>query len=741
MADAHAFLVNLTLVLCTAAVTTYLFQRIRQPVVFGYMVAGMLVGPHVAVPLQADPQMVGTLSELGVILLMFVLGLDFRIRKLAQLAPTVGVVALVETSMMMLFGFVAGRLLGWTTMESVFTGAIVAISSTTIIVKAFAAQGVRGQFTSLVFGVLISEDIIAILLIAILTTVAAGGGVSAGIVATTAGKLALFLLGLLGVGLLVVPRLMRRVVQLQRSETTLIVGLGICFAGALLALSAGYSVALGAFIAGSLVSESGEGKRVERLVTGIRDMFVAIFFVSVGMMIDPRLIAANWVAVVVLSVVVICGKLIGVSSAVFLTGNDVRTSVQVGMTATQIGEFAFIIAALGLSSGATGEFLYPVAVAVSAITTLTTPLLIRASGPFASLVDRKLPRPLQTFVGLYGSWIEHLRGASSEAGLMAQVRRKILLLAVDAMLLSGVVIGAAFARQPIANWIAGIGPVSSTVSVVVLLAGGSLLAVPLVVGILRVSRAFALMLALRALPAPEENRLDYAEAPRQVLITTLQLALVTVTGLLVVAVTGPFVPLGHGVVVLALVVGWLGAVFWKQTAELYGHTQAGAEVLLSALAKGLAAQQPPDETDVPAVTGERQVQDFALVHRILPGLGDPVPVAITDSSPTVGRSLRELQLRSLTGAVVLAITRGAERVMLPVGSERLRAGDVVALAGTSRAIDAARDLLLQGTMGEPAAEGLPGQAEADYRGVAAGEGDEGVSEGVSTESGNHMAFE
>jgi CPA2 family monovalent cation:H+ antiporter-2 len=690
MHDAHAFLANLTLVLCVAALTTYLFQRIRQPVVFGYLVAGMIVGPHVGVPLFADLSMVTTLSELGVIMLMFGLGLEFSLRKLVQVGPTAGVVALVDTSVMLVFGYGAGQLLGWSTLESVFCGAIVAISSTTIIVKAFAEQGVKGRFTELVFGILISEDLIAILLIAVLTTVAAGGGVSAGEVGITAGKLVLFLGGFVGIGLLVVPRLVRTIVRLDRPETTLIVSLGLCFGGALLALGAGYSVALGAFIAGSLVAESGEARRVEHLIAGVRDMFGAIFFVSVGMMIDPRLVADHWGAVVLLSVVVIAGKLIAVSTGAFLMGNDVRTSTQAGMSLTQIGEFAFIIAALGLSSGVVREFLYPVAVAVSAITTLTTPLLIRASGPFASIVDRHLPRPLQTFVGLYGSWIERLRAASVDAGFAPLVRRKVLLLAMDGLLLAGVVIGVAFSKAPLAGYVERSTAFSPRVSNVVLYLLAALVAAPLVIGIVRVSAAFASLLAYRALPLAAGNRLDYAQAPRQVLMATLQLALVTVSGLLVVVVTGPFVPLGRGAVVLALVVGWLGVVFWRSTANLYGHTRAGAQVLIAALAKGMVAP-PVDAEGAHVATPPR---DFSAVYRVLPGLGDPMPVLILPDSPAVGRTLGDLQLRSLTGAVVLAITRGEEQVMLPVGGERLREGDIVALAGSSEAIDAAR-LMLQ----------------------------------------------
>lgn len=685
MPDAHAFLVNLALVLCVAALTTWVFQRIRQPVVFGYLIAGMIVGPHVGIPLLADRTMIATLSELGVVMLLFCLGLEFSLRKLIQVGPTSGLIAVVETSVMMAFGYGAAQLLGWTPMESVFCGAIVAISSTTIIVKAFDEQKVRGRFTEVVFGVLISEDLIAILLIAILTTVAAGGSVSLESVSLTAGRLALFLVAFVGIGLLTVPRLVRRVVELDRDETILIVALGICFAGALLAVRAGYSVALGAFIAGSLVAESGESHRVTRLVSGVRDMFGAIFFVSVGMIIDPRLIMEHWLAVAMLTAVVICGKFLAVSTGAFLVGNDVRTSAHAGLSMTQIGEFAFIIAALGLSVDAVREFLYPVAVAVSALTTLTTPLLIRASGTISSSLDKHLPRPLQTFVGLYGSWIEHMRAAPADAGMLPELRKRGFLLAIDVFMLAAIVIGTSLVRGAIEGYLGRVSEFPPYAARILVYVPAIVLSAPFFWGILKMASGIASLLAYRALPVGTGNRLDYAQAPRRVLVATLQLAFVTVSGAVVLAVTGPFVPLGRGALVLASIVGWLGVVFWRTNAELYGHTRAGAEIVLAALSRSMAPEREG--------LAETERRDLATMHRLLPGLGDPVPLRLEADSPAVGRTLGELQLRSQTGAVVLAITRGEERVMLPVGGERLCAGDVMALAGTSEAISMARELL------------------------------------------------
>src|SRR5512145_428174 len=384
MHGAHHFLLALTTVLGVAAVTTVLFERLRQPVVLGYILAGLIVGPHVPVPLFADVGIVKTLSELGVILLMFALGLEFSLRSLARVGPTAGTTAVVQSSIMVWLGFVAGRAFGWTPLESVFAGAIVAMSSTTIIAKAFDDLRVKGALRDLVVGVLLVEDLFAIVFMAILTAVATGAGVSPGELGATLGRLVAFLAALLVAGMLVVPRAIRYVRRLGRPETLLVVSLGLCFGMAFLALEAGYSVALGAFLAGSLVAESGEGHAVEELVRPVRDLFAAIFFVSVGMLIEPALVARHWVAVLLFIGLVVVGKSSAVGLGAFLTGHGVRTSVQAGMSLAQIGEFSFILAALGASLRATGDFLYPIAVAVSAVTTLTTPWLIAGSGTAAA---------------------------------------------------------------------------------------------------------------------------------------------------------------------------------------------------------------------------------------------------------------------------------------------------------------------------------------------------------------------
>ena len=685
MNNAHEFLQNLALVMCVAAVTTVVFQRLRQPVVFGYLLAGMIIGPHIPIPLVADEETVHTLSELGVILLMFGLGLEFSLRRLFQVGPTAGLLAVAESSAMVWLGYLVGQAFGWTALESVYAGAIIAISSTTIIVKAFAEQEVKGKVVDIVFGVLIIEDLIAIFLLAILTAVSAGGGVSTSSLAITAGRLAMFLAGLVGVGLLVIPRLVRYIVRLNRPETTLVASVGICFAAALLALAFGYSVALGAFIAGSLVAESGEAKVVEHLVAPVRDIFVAIFFVAVGMLIDPELIVEHWVAVLVFTIMLIVGKVLAVSVSAFLTGYPVRTSVQTGMSLAQIGEFSFIIAAVGLSTGATRDFLYPVAIAVSALTTLSTPWLIRASGPVATRIDRGLPKPLQTFAVLYGSWVQRVRASPAASSTRPRTRRLIGLILLDVVLLAMLIIGISIEAGRVGAILASASGISDEVAHVAVVAAAIVVAIPLLAGVLRSARFLGLDLALRALPVTPDGKVDPALAPRRALVVTLQLAIVLLVGIPLLAVTQPFVPplRSAGVVIAILVV--LGIGFWRSAMNLQGHARAGAELIVAVLAQQMAKEEPGQD----AVTGS----GLDRVHQMLPGLGEPIVVRLTEASPAINRTLAQLNLRGLTGATVLAIMRAGEPVVVPTGREILRAGDRLALAGAEDSVAAAVELL------------------------------------------------
>jgi len=684
MTDSHAFLQNLALVLGTAAVTTVLFQKLRQPVVFGYLIAGIIVGPHVPIPLAADEAMVQVLAELGVILLMFYLGLEFSLRRLLQVASTAGVIAIATSSTMAWIGFMLGRAFGWTTLEAVYAGAIIAISSTTIIAKAFEEQGVKGKFVDVVLGVLIIEDLIAIFLVAILTALASGTEVTARSLAVTFVRLATFLVGLIVVGLFVIPRVIRALVRMQKPETTLIATIGICFGAAILALTFGYSVALGAFLAGSLIAESGEGRHIEHLVKPLRDVFAAIFFVAVGMIIDPKLIAPYWAPVLAFTLAVMIGNVLVVSISSFLTGYSPRTSVQAGMSLAQIGEFSFIIAGVGLATGATRPFLYPVAVAVSAITTLTTPWFIRAAGPVATWVDRMLPHRLQTLTALYGSWMERMRSTPpAEVPGRPRTRRLLQVLLIDAVLIAAVVIGAAVEAPRAGIMLGNALGLSATEARWLVIAIAVAIGVPLLYALLRTARLLAIELALKSLPAAEAGKVDFAAAPRGALVVMLQIAIVALIGIPIIAITQPFLPAFRLALVLMLVLLVLGVALWQSAANLQGHARAGGEIIATALSQQMSGSVEPSDFEV----------GMSKVRTVLPGLGEPESVSVPIGSIVAGRTLADVDLRSMTGATVLAILRAGETIIAPTGKEVILAGDVLAVAGSHEAIVGARSLI------------------------------------------------
>jgi CPA2 family monovalent cation:H+ antiporter-2 len=353
----------------------------------------------------------------------------------------------------------------------------------------------------------------------------------------------------------------------------------------------------------------------------------------------------------------------------------VRTSVQAGMSLAQIGEFSFIIAGLGLSLKATGTFLYPVAVAVSAVTTLLTPWLLRASGRVASFVDRRLPHALQTYAALYGSWVQQLGTAPGRATTWSRIRRLAGLLALDMLLIAAIIIAVSLSLPRLVRWAGQTVQMETRVAqALVVLATGALL-VPFLLGAVRTARALGTALAIEALPSSQG--LDMAAAPRKALLVTLQLAILLVAGIPLVAVTQPFLPSSSGVLALAASVLALALPFWRSATNLQGHVRAGAQVIVEALAT--QSQRAPTNPSME-------------VNTLLPGLGVTATLDLDPGSRHVGRTLKQIDLRGLTGASVIAIERAGAMVH-PTGDEALREGDTLVLIGTRDAVTAAEELL------------------------------------------------
>ncbi|HRP09129.1 MAG TPA: cation:proton antiporter, partial [Gemmatimonadales bacterium] len=457
--------------------------------------------PHTSlIPAIAHDEATHIVAELGVILLLFGIGLEFSLRKLMRVGGPAGITGVIAISTIFWLGNGAARMMGWNPTEALFTGAAIAVSSTTIIAKAFEERRIRGRLRDLVFSVLIVEDLVSIMMLAALTTVAAGQAASADALAWSTFKLLGMLVVVVIIGLVLIPRLIRWVISLGSSETTIVASVGLCFAGAYLADAAGYSVALGAFLAGSLIAESGKAHTVEKLVLPIRDMFAAVFFVSVGMLIDPALVREYWVAVVVFTLLVVLGKVFAVSLGAFISGMGTRISLQAGMSMAQIGEFSFIIAAVGVSSPLVGDFLYPVMVAVSAVTTMITPWLISGAPKAADFIDRKLPKPLQTYASLYESWVDELRQAPKTRTAGGRTRASIRWLLIDAVCLIAVIIGMALAGPRLRQLLVEHTALAGEFTVYAMWGLGLLLAAPFLFGIFRVARRLAEQLARAALP-------------------------------------------------------------------------------------------------------------------------------------------------------------------------------------------------------------------------------------------------
>ena len=394
---------DLAIMLLTAGVVTVIFKKIKQPLVLGYIVAGFLIGPYMPLFFTvADSASISTWSEIGVIVLMFGLGLEFNLHKLAQVGGTAIITALTEVGGMLLIGFGVGQLLGWGIMDSVFLGGMLSMSSTTIIIKAFDELGVRNQgFAQLVFGTLVIEDIAGIFMMIILSTLSVSQSISGGALAMKLALLVLYLALWLILGIYLLPTLMNKATPLMNDETLLVSSLGICFGMVLLANALGFSSALGAFMAGSLLAGTVHAERVEHLTSGVKDLFGSVFFLSVGMMLDPAMIVKYIVPILIITLVTLVGKLIFSSLGVLLSGQTLKNAVHCGCSLAQIGEFAFIIASLGLSLGVIADYIYPIIVSVSIITTLTTPSFIKSSDKLYEWLEKVLPSKLTEKLARY----------------------------------------------------------------------------------------------------------------------------------------------------------------------------------------------------------------------------------------------------------------------------------------------------------------------------------------------------
>lgn len=428
---------DLALILMAGATTTLIFKKIKQPLVLGYIIAGFLVGPHVHfLPTVADKANIEILAEIGVIFLLFSLGLEFSFKKLMRVGGAASITAFVEIAFITVAGYFAGQWMGWSVMDSLFLGGMLASSSTTIIIRAFDELGVKTKrYARVVFGVLVVEDIVVILLMVLLSTIAVTKQFEGTEIIFTVTKLLFFLSLWFIAGIFLLPTLLKKAKSLLDEETLLILSIGLCLGMVVLATQVGFSAELGAFIMGSIIAETTSAEKVEHLTKPVKDLFGSVFFVSVGMMIDPEAIIQYGWPVLIVTLLTLFGKLISTTLGALLSGQPLKQSVQVGMSMAQIGEFAFIVATLGLSLGVISDFLFPVAVGASAITTFTTPYLIKFSEPLYNFLERILPERWIKRINAYSAGTQTIRAETDWKTTLKSYRNIVVINGIFIMLL------------------------------------------------------------------------------------------------------------------------------------------------------------------------------------------------------------------------------------------------------------------------------------------------------------------
>lgn len=637
---------DLTLILGVAGIVTIVCKWLKQPVVLGYIVAGCLVGPHFNFfPSITEISSIQIWAEIGVIFLLFGLGLEFSFKRLAKVGGAASITALVEILSMLGLGYLAGRYLGWSPMDSLFLGGILSISSTTIIIRALDELGLKSRkFVSLVFGALIVEDLVAILLLVLLSTLAVSQQFAGRELLGKTAQLGFFLiLWFLG-GIFVLPTLLKKGKRFLNDETLLVISLALCLFMVFLANKAGFSPALGAFIMGSLLAETTEAEKIEHLTRPVKDFFAAIFFVSVGMLINPTTLFEHGHAVLFITLLTICGKTLSTTLGALISGQPLRHSVQTGMSLAQIGEFSFIIASLGLTLKVTSDFLYPVAVAVSALTTLTTPYLIRSADRTASWIEKTLPK---NWVIALHQYSRMMQNTSQNKGWRQTLQIRLLRILGNTILTIGILWLSANNLKPFlfAQWGKGEGTTLIYAGITLLVASPFLWAMAF-----GGTQANSLRAAYKA--ATRLGPLLFVEILRFLATTTLIL-----TFILRLEISQTTQLILMGILFGALSLSWpLLARIYLWCESIFLHNLSERERAASAL--------DPNQ------------------HELAPWDAHMASFKIPPEAAFVGKTFLEMGLRERFGVTVALIQRGHKRITAPGREECLYPHDSVGVIGT-----------------------------------------------------------
>ncbi|WHZ19039.1 MAG: sodium/hydrogen exchanger [Rhodanobacteraceae bacterium] len=573
------FIRDLACVMLAAGVVVVIFPRLRLPVLLGYIVAGVLIGPHMPWRFLTDQRTMQSIANLGVVLLMFTLGLDSNLRKLRALGAGVMLAALVEVGFMLWLGIEIGRLAGLTGREALFLGGVICFSSTMIALRTVADRGWRGQgFVAGMIGMLVSEEVLTVVLITVLSAVAAGSADTADVAFMVLWRMLLFVAVALILGLLLLPRLLDRLAKRGRDEPLLVTALGICFGACLLAAWEGFSVALGAFLAGVVVAEARCSDRIVRLVRPVRDMFAAIFFVAIGLLLDPaEMLPWLWPALG-LALAVIVGKTLACSAGAFVcAGRNAHDALRTGLTMAQIGEFSFVIASLGIAAGAVGKFLYPLTVTAAVACMLASPLLLRAEPAILGLLRRATPASVCALAQGYHEWIGGTTPARDNAMLAKMLRRLLWHIAVNLVLVCAVFGIGAFVSSMLPRWWPQL-PLPPVARRSLIWAVALFVSLPMLIAVYRKADALGMLLA--ELGISEQVHGVRTAGLRRVLGKLVPLATLAGMALLVAALGSSILP-PRGVLLALLGIGAFTVWFlWGALVRVHARMQAALRDLI-----------------------------------------------------------------------------------------------------------------------------------------------------------------
>lgn len=648
---------DLALILISAGVFTIISKALKQPLILGYIVAGFLVGPHMGLfPTVTSTETVSQWSDIGIIFLLFALGLEFSFKKLLKVGGSALITAMTQCVGMFIIGFVVGEAMGWSNMESIFLGGMLSMSSTTIIIKAYDELGMKDKpFAPLVFGALVFEDLIAVVLMVLLSTMAVSNRFAGGEMLFGLGKLVFFLILWFLVGIYLIPTLLKKARKYLNDEILLLVSLGLCFVMVSLAELAGFSAALGAFVMGSILAETLESEHIMHLVKGIKDLFGAIFFVSVGMMVDPQVIGQYWGSILILTITVMAGILFFSTSGAILAGQGLDNAVHAGFSLAQLGEFSFIIAGLGCSLGVMRDFIYPIIITVSVITTFTTPYMIKLGTPAYEWLDRKLP---QGFVAKINSFSS--QDSSNSAAAQNEWKRLIKDLAIR-MLLYGVVLVALnigshmFLDKLIETHLDGLSPfLRNLISVVVTLA----LMSPFLVGF-AISGSQISKSSLKLIKEKQSNVWP---------VISLALLRILIAMGFVISVIASHFDLSFWALLLILVAGVCFFFIGRRSISRFTVVEDRFMANLN--------EKEQRQRSLSPVTSS--VSDKMAKFDVKTDMFD-----ISPDSVFVGKPLRELPFRHKSGVNIVKIMRGSRSIIVPSGDEVIYPFDRLLAVGTT----------------------------------------------------------